>query len=75
MRGFAGDRELAFEIAIEGNAVTEQVVDARTGLARHSERDRLVDQARAGRDRIGGMRLRAVALGDRGRDAALRPRG
>ena len=44
------------------------------GFARDPERDRLVDQASAGRDRVGRVRLGAVALGDRGGDAALRPR-
>ena len=35
----------------------------------------LVDQAGADRDGVGGMRLRAVAFGDGGGDAALRPGG
>ena len=43
------------------------------GFPRQSERDRLVDQAGAGRDRVGGVRLGAVAFGDRRGDAALRP--
>ena len=68
------DREPAFEVAIERNAVVQEIVDARAGFARQSKRDRLVDQARADRDRVGGMRFRAVAFGDRGGDAALRPR-
>ena len=74
MRGFAADREPAFEVAIERNAVTQQVMDAGAGFARYSERDRFIDQARADRDGIGGVRFRAVAFGDGGRDAALRPR-
>ena len=74
MRGFAADREPAFEIAIEGNAVPQEVMDAGRSFARDPERDRLIDQARAGRDRIGRVRLRAVAFRDRGGDAALRPR-
>ena len=57
MRGFAADREPAFEVAVEGNAVAQQIVDARGGFARESERDCFVDQAGADRDRIGGMRL------------------
>ena len=44
------------------------------GFARQSERDRLIDQAGADRDRIGGVRFRAVAFGHRRGDAALRPR-
>ena len=75
MRGFLRHREPAFEVAIERDAVVQEIVDARAGLPRQSERDRLVDQARADRDRIGGVRLRAVALGDGGGNAALRPRG
>ena len=34
----------------------------------------LIDQAGADRDGVGGVRLRAVALGDGGGNAALRPR-
>ena len=37
------------------------------------QRDALVDDAAADCDRVGGMRLRAVAFGYRSRDAALRP--
>ena len=68
------DREPAFEVAIERYAIVQQIVDTRAGLARQPEGDRLVDQAGAGGDRIGGMRLGAVAFGNGGRDAALRPR-
>ncbi len=74
MRGFAADREFAFEVAIERDAVAEQVADARAGFARQPQRYRFIDQARADRDRIGGVRFRAVAFRDRRRDAALRPR-
>jgi hypothetical protein len=73
-RAFLRDREPAFEVAIERDAVMQQIVDARAGLPRQSERDRFVDQARADRDRIGGVRFCAVALGDGSRNAALRPR-
>src|SRR6266404_1685787 len=73
MRGLAGDREPAFEIAIERDAIVKQVVDTRAGFARQSQRHRLIDQAGAGGDGIGGVRFGAVALGDRGCDAALRP--
>ena len=68
------DREPAFEVAIERNAVMQQIVDARAGLPRQSKRDGLVDQPGADRDGIGGVRFRAVAFGDCGGDAALRPR-
>ncbi len=75
MRSFPSDCEPAFEVAIEGNAVMQEVMDTRAGFARQSECYFLIDQARAGRDRIGGMGLRTVALGNRRRDAALRPCG
>ena len=73
MRGLAADREPAFEVAIEGNAVAQEIMDARAGLAREAKRDRFVDKAAADGDRIGGMRFGAVAFGDGGGDAALRP--
>jgi len=74
MRGFSPDCKPAFEVAIERDAVVKQVADARAGLARQSQCYRLIDEARADGDRVGGMRFRAVAFGDRGRDATLRPR-
>ena len=73
MRGFAADRELAFEIAVERNAITQEIVDACGRLARKRQRDRFVDDAAAGRDRIRGMRFGTVAFGHRRGDAALRP--
>ncbi len=73
MRGLARDRKPAFEVAVERDTIVKQVVDARAGFARQSQRHRLIDQGRAGGDGIGGVRLGAVALGDRGCDAALRP--
>src|SRR5713226_8749776 len=73
MRSFPSDCELAFEVAIERNTVMQEVMDTRAGFARKSECYFLIDQARADRDRIGGMGLRTVALGNRRREAALRP--
>ena len=73
MRSFPSDCKLAFEVAIKGNAVVEQVMDTRAGFARQSECYFLIDQARADGNRIGGMCLRTVAFSDRRRDAALRP--
>src|SRR4030088_1636893 len=73
MRGFPGNRGIALEVAIERNTVMEEVVDTCAGFARQSERYRLIDQARADRDRIGGMCLGTVAFGDRGCDGPLRP--
>ena len=74
MRGFPADRELALEVAIERNTVMQEVADTVAGFARQSQRHRLIDQAGADRDRIGGVRLRAVAFGNRRGNAALRPR-
>jgi hypothetical protein len=71
--GFLGDRELAFEVAIERHTIAEQVVDARRRLARQCQRDVLVDETSADRDRVGRMRFRSIAFADGGGDAALRP--
>src|SRR5580693_7242402 len=73
MRGFPADRELAFEIAVEGNAVMQEITDACAGLARKTERDLLVNDAAADRDRIRGMRFGTIAIRHRRGDAALRP--
>jgi len=43
------------------------------GFACETEGYRFIDQAGAGGDRVGSMRLGAVALGYRGGNAALRP--
>ena len=74
MRGLAADGEPAFEVAVEWHAVLQQIMNPRAGLAGQRKRDLLVDNAAAHRDRIGGMGFGAVALGNRRRDAALRPR-
>jgi len=52
----------------------QEVADALAGFARQSQRHGLIDQAGAGGDGIGGVRLRTVAFRDRRGDAALRPR-
>jgi hypothetical protein len=41
--GFAADREPAFEVAVEGDAVLQEVMDAGAGFARNPERDGLID--------------------------------
>ena len=74
MGGLLRDGQPAFEVAIERHAVAQQIMDARAGLACQSQRYRLIDEARADRDRVSGMGFRAVAFRYRGRDAALRPR-
>ena len=73
MRRLAPDRETAGKVAVERHAVAQEISDALWRLARHGEGGRLVDQAGAGRDGVARMRVRRVALGHRGRDAALRP--
>ena len=73
VRRLAAEGEMALEVLVEGDAVAEQVLDALARLARKQERDLLIDDAGAGRDRVGGMVLGAVALGERRGDAGLRP--
>ena len=73
VRRLASERQLAFEIAVEGNAEAQQVFDAVARLACDGKHDRFIDNARARRHRVGGMRFRRVARIDRRRDAALRP--
>ena len=73
MCGLAADRKLAFEVAIEGHAVLQEVVNARGRFLCQRQCDAFVDDAAADRDGIGRMRLGAVAFGDCRCDAALRP--
>ncbi len=73
VRRLAAHAEAALEVLVERHAVSEQVLDAGACLARHQLGDLLIDDARARADRVGGVILRPVALGDRGGDAALRP--
>ena len=73
VRRLAAEAEMAFEVLVERHAVAEQILDALARLAREQERDLLIDDAGAGRDRVGGMVLGAVALGQRRGDAGLRP--
>ena len=73
MRRLAAEGEMALEVLVERNAVAEQILDALARLAGEQERDLLIDDAGASRDRVGGMVLGAVALGERSGDAGLRP--
>ena len=73
MRGLAAQRQRAVRVAVERRAIADQVVDAGRGFARHQIDDRRIAEPGAGRDRVGGMALPAVAFADRGGDAALRP--
>ena len=58
MRGFLRQHVVAFEIAVEGNAVGEQIANARRALPRRrSAATSLIDDAGAGRDRVGGVQL------------------
>ena len=67
--------EMALEVAIEGHAVVEEIVDARGGVGNHEAGDLFVDDAGAGGDRIGEMALDGIAWRHRGGNAALRPGG
>ena len=75
MRGLAADCEPAFQVAIEGNAIDQEIMDTRGRFARKGKRYPLVDEAATDRDRIGSVRLCAVAFRNCGCDAALRPCG
>ena len=73
MRRLAAEAEMTFEVLVERHAVAEQILDALARLAREQQRDFLIDDAGAGDDRVGRMIFGAVALGERGGDAGLRP--
>ncbi len=73
VRGLAREHEVPLEIAIEGDAVGEEIADALGGLLGDGAGDGFVDDAGAGHDGVVGMRLGRVALADGGCDAALRP--
>ena len=73
MRGLAAQHEMAFQILVERHAVAKQILDPVAGLARQQLGDFLVDDTGAGADRILGMMLGAVALGQRRGDAGLGP--
>src|SRR5579871_3881418 len=73
MRRLAADRELAFEVAIEGNAEPQEILDARAGLACKRQCDLLVDDAAAHRHRVRRMRFCAVTFGYGCGNATLRP--
>ncbi len=73
MGGLAGQQELAFEIPIEGDAVTQQILDARRSLGHHHPGHRLIDDAGTGGQRIGHMLVHRIARAHCGGDAALRP--
>ena len=75
MRRLLRGREGAAVTAIEGRAHGGEIVDAGARLARHAERDLVVDDAGAGCDCILGVALGGIAFVDRRRDAALRPEG
>ena len=60
-------------VAIKGNAVGDEIVDAGGRLLRDEVRDALIDDARAGSEGVGRMQIRAVVGADGGGDASLRP--
>src|SRR4029079_7635340 len=73
MRRLAAQAEMAFEVLIERHAIAQQVLDAVARLLRQEMCDLLIDDTCAGTDGVGGMRVRAVALGDCRGDARLGP--
>ena len=75
MRGLARRREQSRFAAIEGNAESEQVLDARARFLRHAERHRRIDEPRARADRILGVHFGRVRFFHGRGDAALRPKG
>jgi hypothetical protein len=75
MSRLARHEEMALEVAVEGDAIAEEIVDARRGVGDQQTRDLLIDRAGAGGDRVGEMALDRVAFTHGGGNAALRPGG
>ena len=73
MRRFAPDGEMAFEVAVKGNAIAQKIGDTGRGLARHRDCDILVNDACARNGGVSRVRLGRVALFDGRRDSTLRP--
>ncbi len=71
VRGLAREQEAALLVAVERNAVAEQILDARRGLARDQLGDVAVDDAGAGGDRILDVGVDRIVGTERGGDAAL----
>ena len=64
---------MAFEIAVERHAVSQEIANAIWAFVGNETSDVLIDDAAARRDRVGGVLCRAVAFADCGGDAALGP--
>lgn len=64
---------MAFEIAVEGNTVAQEVTNTIRAFVGYDACDLGIDDAGAGFDRIRCVLRRAVAFTDRSRNAALRP--
>ncbi len=73
MGRLARQQEAARAVAVEGNAVGQEIADALRRFAGDQLRDALIDQPAAGSDGIGRMTLRRVALAHGRGDAALGP--
>jgi len=73
VRRLAAGREFALDVAVEGDAEPQQILDARGGVPGNGERGLLIHDAGARRHRVGGMGFRRIARLDGHRDAALRP--
>ena len=73
VRRLLAELKVAVRVALEGNAVGQEIGDAVGSLASDEARDFLVDDARTSGNRVGGMQLRRVVGADGRGDARLRP--
>lgn len=73
MRGFARQHEVAFQVAVEGNAIAQQIGDARRGLPGNEMGDVGIDDAGTGMDGVGSVVFGRIGLADGGGNTALRP--
>ena len=75
VRRLAAEQEPAVGVAVERNAVADEICNACGSLRGDEGGDGCIYDAGAGRDRVGGMQGGAVVVTHRCRDAGLRPDG
>ena len=73
MGGLARQEKLALEIAIEGHAVGQEIMNAGRTFGHHPAGHLLVDNAGTGSERIGHMTVDRITGAHGGGNAALRP--
>lgn len=73
MRRFTGQKKVARKVAIEGDAIREEIADPRPRLLGDDSSDIRIDEAAAGLNRIGRMNGRRIAFADSRRDPTLCP--